>query len=193
MSITINITGANEAEIAQDVAVLFAKFCGGAPAAEAAPAVAQPQYDQAPQQPANVVPMQPQYGQAPAQAPQQPQQPQNDQPQYGQAQPQYGQQAPTGQPQQQQYGQAPQATQQPQQGYGQAPQQPQGGAAPTAGAPQYTLDQLGVACQPLLDGGPKQQQLLGWLQHRGVTRLTELNPQAYGDFATFIRSLGARI
>lgn len=104
-----------------------------------------------------------------------------------------------GQPQQ---WQAPPQPQQgyAQQGYGQAPQQPYGqqpqqqaagGAVPTS-TPTYTLDQLGVATQPVMDAG-HSGQLIGWLQQHGANSLTTLDPQFYGDFATFLRSLGAKI
>lgn len=92
-----------------------------------------------------------------------------------------------GVPVQQGYGQqAP--VQQQQQGYG---QQAAPGAVPTS-APAYTLDQLGVATQPIMDAG-HADQLIGWLQQHGTTSLLQLDPKFYGDFATFLRSLGARI
>lgn len=142
----------------------------------------------APTQPSNQAPVQqppqqPQYGQQPdyGQQPQYGQQPgYGQQPQYGQQpeQPQYGQQPPVqGQPGQQQYGQ-------------QQPTSPQG-TVPTT-APAYTLDQLGVAAQPVMDAG-KGQELLGWLQQQGVGGLTQLDQSKYGEFATFLRSLGGRI
>lgn len=111
------------------------------------------------------------------------QQPSYQQPTYGQQpsaqqgfglplQQGYGQQAPT-----QQYGQQPPA---------------QTGTVPTASAPAYSLDQLGVAAQPVMDAG-RQAELVGWLQQHGAGALTQLDPQHYGEFATFLRSLGARI
>ncbi|WP_405154752.1 hypothetical protein [Paenibacillus sp. FSL K6-0108] len=142
------------------------------------------------QAPVQQPPQQPQYGQQPGYG----QQPQHDmQPLtkggYAQVpqQPQYGQQPPVqGQPVQQQ----PQFGQPDQQQYGQ-PQPPQQGSVPTT-APAYTLDQLGVAAQPVMDAG-KGQELLGWLQQQGVGGLTQLDPSKYGEFATFLRSLGGRI
>jgi hypothetical protein len=102
---------------------------------------------------------------------------------------------PTAQPAQQQ----PQFGQQPQ--YGQVPtqqpvlaQQPPAvpmGAVPTT-TPAYTLDQLGVAAQPVMDAG-KGPELVGWLQQHGAGGLTQLNPNLYGEFATFLRSLGGRV
>ncbi|MCM3747425.1 hypothetical protein M3223_08665 [Paenibacillus pasadenensis] len=69
-------------------------------------------------------------------------------------------------------------------------------AGPPAGvpvsAPAYSLDQLGQAAGPLLDAG-RGPELVGWLQQRGAGRLDQLNPQLYGEFATYLRSLGAQI
>lgn len=114
------------------------------------------------------------------QAPVQPPAPQQG---YGQQSPQYGQQ-PT-------YGQQPPVQGQPgQQPYGQQLTQPQG-AVPTT-APAYTIDQLGVAAQPVMDAG-KGPDLIGWLQQQGAASLTALDPSKYGEFATFLRSLGGRI
>lgn len=91
-----------------------------------------------------------------------------------------------------------QPAQPPQQGYGApavpvappAPQQPSG-AVPTS-APTYDLTQLGVAAQPLMDAG-RQNEIIAWLNQRGVQALTQLDPSQYGEFATFLRSLGAKI
>jgi len=64
-------------------------------------------------------------------------------------------------------------------------------AVPTA--PQtYTLDQLAVAATALMDAG-KQNELLGLLNHFGVQALTALPKEQYGNFATALRSLGAKI
>ncbi|MEK4977181.1 hypothetical protein [Bacillus sp. FSL K6-6540] len=59
-------------------------------------------------------------------------------------------------------------------------------------APTYDLTQLGVAAQPLLDAG-RHAELIGWLQQHGAQALTQLDPQYYGEFATYLRSLGAKI
>lgn len=72
-----------------------------------------------------------------------------------------------------------------------APTQPPAGAVPTT-APAYTLDQLGVAAGPVVDAG-HSQALVEWINQRGASSLTQLNPQYYGEFATFLRSLGGRI
>lgn len=116
-------------------------------------------------------------------------QPQQPAPQQGYGQPQQQWSAPQqpGVPAQPQYGQQP-AGQQPQQSYG---QQAAPGAVPTS-TPAYTLDQLGVATQPIMDAG-HADQLIGWLQQHGTASLLQLDPKFYGDFATFLRSLGARI
>lgn len=139
----------------------------------------------------STVPTQPQ-NQAPVQPPAPPQQPQYGQqpPQYGQ-QPAYGQQPYGQQPDQTQYGQQPPVQGQPgQQAYGHQPTQPQGSVPTTA--PAYTIDQLGVAAQPVMDAG-KGPDLIGWLQQQGAGSLTALDPSKYGEFATFLRSLGGRI
>lgn len=72
------------------------------------------------------------------------------------------------------------------------PVQPLPGQVPTAAAPAYDLTQLGVAAQPILDAG-RHAELIGWLQQHGAQTLTQLNPSLYGEFATYLRSLGAKI
>ncbi len=72
-----------------------------------------------------------------------------------------------------------------------APTTPTTGAVPTS-APSYTMEQLGVAAQPLVDAG-RGAELVGWLQQHGVAALTQLPKEQYGEFATFLRSLGASI
>ena len=71
-------------------------------------------------------------------------------------------------------------------------QQPASPAVPVAQAPQYTIEQLGVAAGPLLDAG-RGPELSNWLQSKGVQALTQLDKAFYGEFALFLRSLGARI
>lgn len=94
----------------------------------------------------------------------------------------------------------PAYTQPPQQSYGAPavpvaqpapPTQQPAGAVPTS-APTYDLTQLGVAAQPLMDAG-RQNEIIAWLNQRGVQALTQLDPSQYGEFATFLRSLGAKI
>lgn len=66
------------------------------------------------------------------------------------------------------------------------------GAVPTSPAPAYTLDQLGVAAGPLVDAG-RSPELLAWINQRGAAALNQLDKSHYGEFATFLRSLGAKI
>lgn len=68
---------------------------------------------------------------------------------------------------------------------------PQPGAVPTT-APTYTIDQLGVAAGPLVDAG-RGPELFGWLNQRGAAALTHLDKAHYGEFAAYLRSLGAKI
>lgn len=163
MPVQINITGGDAAEAVKELVTLQSFMSASSKAPEASTTSTS----------APVVQQQPQQS-------------------YGQQQPQW--QAPqSGVPVQQQgYNQQPpgQQQQQPQQGYGQQPA-PGAGAVPTS-TPAYTLDQLGVATQPIMDAG-HADQLIGWLQQRGAASLTTLDPKFYGDFATFLRSLGARI
>lgn len=94
-----------------------------------------------------------------------------------------------------------QPTQQPQQGYGApavpvtqpqtAPPTQPSGTVPTS-APTYDLTQLGVAAQPVMDAG-RQGEIIAWLNQHGVQTLMQLSPSLYGEFATFLRSLGAKI
>jgi hypothetical protein len=168
MPVQINITGGDAAEAVKEL-VSLQSFMSAAPKAPEASVPTTPVQSQQPTPPQP--PTQQAYGQ--------PQQWQAGAP----VQQAHSQQAPT----QQGYGQQPQA-QQAQQGY---TQQPAPGAVPTS-APAYNLDQLGAAAQPVMDAG-HADQLIGWLQQHGVGALTALDPKFYGDFATFLRSLGARI
>ncbi|WP_179016189.1 hypothetical protein [Paenibacillus sp. 79R4] len=72
-----------------------------------------------------------------------------------------------------------------------APPAQQTGTVPTS-APTYDLTQLGVAAQPIMDAG-RQNEIIAWLNQHGVQTLMQLSPSLYGEFATFLRSLGARI
>ncbi|WP_138090895.1 hypothetical protein [Halalkalibacterium halodurans] len=76
----------------------------------------------------------------------------------------------------------------------QLPQQqstPQTGAVPTTETT-YTMEQLGVAAGPLVDSG-KGPELTAWLNQRGAQALSHLDKAYYGEFATYLRSLGAKI
>ena len=64
-------------------------------------------------------------------------------------------------------------------------------AVPTA-ANTYSLDDLARAGSELVDLG-KQAELPGLLQRFGITSLPELPQEKYGEFATAMRELGARI
>lgn len=76
-----------------------------------------------------------------------------------------------------------------------APQHPESPVAPaplpTASA-SYSMDQLAVAATQLMDAG-KRNGLLQLLATFGVNALTELPKEQYGNFATQLRGLGAKI
>jgi len=63
---------------------------------------------------------------------------------------------------------------------------------PTAQAPAYTLDQLAQAAAVLRDAG-KLPQLQGLLQQFGIQSMQQLPPERYGEFATALRGMGAKI
>jgi len=73
-----------------------------------------------------------------------------------------------------------------------APSQPVQGGVPITEAPTYTFEQLGVAAGPLVDAG-RSGELTAWLNQRGVAALSQLDKSQFGEFATFLRSLGAKI
>ncbi len=75
-----------------------------------------------------------------------------------------------------------------------APVAPVASAQPQAPTvePKYTLSDLQLAIAPLMDAG-KQQELLQTLSAFGVQALTMLPEARYGEFATAIRQLGAKI
>lgn len=115
-------------------------------------------------------------------------------PQQIQAQPQ--QSAPAQQQFQQPVQMQPLPTQQPmpqQQVQQQMPpmQQPLPGPVPTT-SQTFTMDQLAVAATALSDAG-KRQEVLNLLTAFGVQMLTALPQEQYGNFATHLRSLGAKI
>lgn len=93
----------------------------------------------------------------------------------------------------------------PQQAYGQVPvqQPPVTMAAPqptvpmttvptTAMAQEYTLEQLQVAAAGLSSMG-KMPQIMGILQRFGISAMTELPRERYGEFAMALREEGAQI
>lgn len=66
---------------------------------------------------------------------------------------------------------------------------------PQAAAPTgltYTLEQISNAAAPLMDAG-RIQDLFNLLQKFGVQAVTQLKPELYGQFATELRALGAKI
>lgn len=72
------------------------------------------------------------------------------------------------------------------------PTHPAPGVVPTAPTPAYSMEQLGVAATPLVDAG-RAGELTAWLGQRGAAALSQLDPSLYGEFATYLRGLGAAI
>lgn len=64
-------------------------------------------------------------------------------------------------------------------------------AVPTA-APTYQIADLARAAATLMDAG-KQPQLLALLAQFGVQSLGQLKPEQFGQFATALRGLGAKL
>ena len=64
--------------------------------------------------------------------------------------------------------------------------------APVATAPAYAMEDLARAASQLMDAG-KQQDLLGLLAQFGVQALTQLPKERYGEFATALRQMGAKL
>ena len=64
--------------------------------------------------------------------------------------------------------------------------------APIAAAPTFSMEDLARAASQLMDAG-KQQDLLGLLAQFGVQALTQLPPERYGEFATALRQMGAKL
>ena len=56
----------------------------------------------------------------------------------------------------------------------------------------YTLEQISNAAAPLMDAG-RIQDLFNLLHKFGVQAVTQLKPELYGQFATELRALGAKI
>jgi len=81
--------------------------------------------------------------------------------------------------------------QQPVQQQMQPMQQPLPGPVPTT-SQTFTMDQLAVAATALSDAG-KRQEVLNLLTAFGIQMLTALPQEQYGNFATHLRSLGAKI
>lgn len=68
---------------------------------------------------------------------------------------------------------------------------PQQTTVPTA-APTYQIADLARAAATLMDAG-KQPQLLALLAQFGVQSLGQLKPEQFGQFATALRGLGAKL
>ncbi|MCW2277758.1 hypothetical protein [Heliophilum fasciatum] len=68
---------------------------------------------------------------------------------------------------------------------------PQPAPVPTS-TPSYTMDHLAVAGTQLVDAG-RQPELISLLNRFGVQALTQLPKERYGEFATALRTLGAKI
>lgn len=64
--------------------------------------------------------------------------------------------------------------------------------APVAAAPAFAMEDLARAASQLMDAG-KQQDLLGLLAQFGVPALTQLPKERYGEFATALRQMGAKL
>lgn len=64
--------------------------------------------------------------------------------------------------------------------------------APVAAAPAFVMEDLARAASQLMDAG-KQQDLLGLLAQFGVQALTQLPKERYGEFATALRQMGAKL
>ena len=65
-------------------------------------------------------------------------------------------------------------------------------AVPTAVAPTYTVEELQVACAPLLDTG-RMADLQQILTKFGATSLLDVPKERYGALAAELRTLGARL
>ena len=65
-------------------------------------------------------------------------------------------------------------------------------AAPVAPVKEYTLEEIQVAMQPLIDAG-KIDRIITLLQRYGVSSLPEITKDQYGELITDLRALGARL
>ena len=63
---------------------------------------------------------------------------------------------------------------------------------PAAAAPTYKLEELLQACAPLMDAG-KTAELQALVAGFGVKSMMEVPAERYGELATALRSLGARL
>ncbi|KZE79285.1 hypothetical protein AV654_17595 [Paenibacillus elgii] len=193
MTVQINITGESAHDAVKELAALAShispNFTSAAPHFAASGAVPVPVATPTPQSAS----MAPQPSAVPVFAPQYPS---NDQLQFvSQAHP--AQQPAMAPPTQPGYGQQPPVQTGAVPTTGMAPDQlpsqqpPAQTAVPTA-TQSYTLEQLAVAATPLMDSG-KRAELAQLLQQFGAQSLTQLAKERYGEFATALRGLGARI
>lgn len=65
-------------------------------------------------------------------------------------------------------------------------------SVPTAPAKDYSLDELLTATAPLMDAG-KISELQALMQKYGVASMMEIPKERYGELATDLRALGARL
>lgn len=72
------------------------------------------------------------------------------------------------------------------------PTPPVSPAVPVAPVKEYTLEEIQVAMQPLMDAG-KINQIITLLQRYGVSSLPEITKDRYGELITDLRALGARL
>ena len=63
---------------------------------------------------------------------------------------------------------------------------------PTAPAKEYSLDELLTATAPLMDAG-KIADLQALMQKYGVASMMEIPKEKYGELATDLRALGAKL
>lgn len=63
---------------------------------------------------------------------------------------------------------------------------------PVQAPPTYSPDQLAQAAIPLVDAG-RREELTGLLGAFGVQAITQLPKERYGEFATALRGMGAKI
>lgn len=69
---------------------------------------------------------------------------------------------------------------------------PTPGLVPTAPQTSYTMEQLAIAATQLVDAG-RRVELVSLLETFGVQALTALPKEQYGNFATHLRTMGAKI
>lgn len=65
-------------------------------------------------------------------------------------------------------------------------------AVPTAPAKQYTIDEILAACAPLMDAG-KVNDLQAIVAEFKVSSMMEIPAEKYGELATKLRALGAKL